>query len=77
MNGSDAGEIGTFVLIICLVMLEPASVNIHVEWPDGGNSVQAHDRVRVVVNAPRIMITQLFGSTTFNLTASSTMPIAH
>ncbi len=53
VNGNDAGEIGTFVRDRCLVLLEPASVNIHIDWPDGGNSVQAHDRVHVTVSAPR------------------------
>lgn len=53
-----------------------SNVTIRVEWTDGGNQVQQH--VRYTVSTPyRPIISSLFSSTTFTLSATSTMPIAH
>jgi hypothetical protein len=61
-----------------LVGLDPAQVTILAEWPDGGNEVSEHDRVRVTVSAPyQPIMTFIFGNPTFTLQASSTMAIAH
>ena len=74
---SDAGEVGTIVRNN-LVLVDPGSVSVQVQWIDGGNSVQVHDRVRVTVTSPeQLMLTQFFGDLVYTLTASSTMPIAH
>jgi hypothetical protein len=49
---------------------------IRVEWLDGGNGFE--DRVRVTVTSPYTpLFLFIFPNTTINLTASSTMAIAH
>ena len=58
--------------------LNPADVTITVEWPDGGHDVRAHDHVRVRLSAPyQPMMTFIFGSPTYDLTAESVMEVAH
>lgn len=53
-----------------------SDVTIRVEWLDGGNNVQ--QRVRYSVSTPyRPIIGSLFTSTSYTLSAASTMPIAH
>jgi hypothetical protein len=59
-----------------LVGIDPNEVTMDVEWPDADNRVEA--RVRVTLSAPYTpMMTFLFGNPTFQLSGSSTMPIAH
>lgn len=61
-----------------LVGWELQDVEIHVEWLDLGNDVRFGHRVRVEMSAPhRPIMTFIFGNPTFDLTASSTMAIAH
>lgn len=51
-------------------------VTIRVEWPDGGNRLQ--QRVRYTVTTDyRPILTSVFSSTSYTLSAASTMPIAH
>jgi Flp pilus assembly protein TadG len=59
-----------------LVGMTLSNVAIKVEWIDGGNAVQ--QRVRFTVSTPyRPLITSVFSSSTYTLSAASTMPIAH
>jgi hypothetical protein len=59
-----------------LSTLDPASVSINVTWPDGDNKVE--HRVTFQVNTTWTpMMTWIFGSPTYTLTAQSTMLIAH
>lgn len=53
-------------------------VQIKVEWIDGGSDIRYGHRVRVEMLAPyRPMMTFIFGNPEFDLSASSTMAIAH
>ncbi len=59
-----------------LVGFNLATTKVQVQWPDGGNAVQ--QRVQVTVSASyQPIMTSLFGKTALNLSATSTMPIAH
>jgi hypothetical protein len=58
-----------------LAVLNPSSVNITVEWIDGGN--EEEQRVRVTLDYTYQPMTTLVFQSTFPLRASSTMPIAH
>jgi Flp pilus assembly protein TadG len=59
-----------------LVGFNLSQTRIKVEWPGGGNDLQ--QAVRVTVSSPyQPMMKFIFGSQSFALTASSTMPIAH
>jgi Flp pilus assembly protein TadG len=59
-----------------LSTLDPSSVTINVTWPDGDNNVE--HRVTYQVNTTWTpMMTWIFGSPTYTLTAQSTMLIAH
>ncbi len=62
-----------------LAGLDPASVTVSVQWPDGGNDVRNDDRVRVILTSSYTpMTTLMFGSnTTIPLRAESTLPIVH
>lgn len=56
--------------------LDPASVTVQAEWPDGGNAWG--QRVRVTVTAPyQPALTGLFGAGPITLSATATMRIAH
>ena len=58
--------------------INPDDVTIDVQWPDGGNDPREGDRVQVTVKTPfRPISTFLFGNPAFDLTASTTMSIAH
>lgn len=53
-----------------------SNVTVQYQWPDGNNDVES--RVRVTVSTSwSPMLTSLFGSSAYNLSASSTVPIAH
>jgi Flp pilus assembly protein TadG len=53
-----------------------SKVTIKVEWIDGGNAIQ--QRVRYTVSTTyQPIITSFFSSSTYTLSAASTMPIAH
>ena len=59
-----------------LVGLDSSKVTIQVQWLDGSNDFEK--RVRVTVTTPyKPIMTSIFGNVTFNLTATSTVPIAH
>lgn len=59
-----------------LVGFVPEDVAIRVEWPDGGNAIQ--QRVRYTVTTDyRPLLTSVFSSATYTMSAASTMPIAH
>jgi Flp pilus assembly protein TadG len=59
-----------------LADLDPSTVTLKVEWPDGDNQVGS--RVRVTVSAPyQPLMTFIFGKPSWNFSASSTMPIGH
>ena len=59
-----------------LVGCDLSQSRIRVEWLDGGNEFE--DRVKVTVTSPYTPIFLfIFANTTINLTASSTMLIAH
>jgi Flp pilus assembly protein TadG len=60
------------------VGLNPSNVNVSVQWPDGGNSAQNGNRVQVTVSTTWTpLITYLFGTTPYTLSATSIEPIAH
>ncbi len=53
-----------------------ANVTIKVEWIDGGNSIQ--QRVRYTATTTyKPIVTSFFNSSSYTLTAASTMPVAH
>jgi Flp pilus assembly protein TadG len=56
--------------------LDPSQVTINVTWPDGNNKVESRVTYQVSTTWTP-MITWIFGSPSFNLSASSTMLIAH
>jgi Flp pilus assembly protein TadG len=59
-----------------LVTLNPADVQVQVTWPDGDH--RSGDRVSVVVRyAHRTILPRVFGSSTLQLHAESTMRIEH
>lgn len=59
-----------------LVVVDPADVQIQVDWPDGGNAIG--DRVEVVVwTEYEPLIPSLFGADPYTLQATSTMRIEH
>jgi hypothetical protein len=59
-----------------LVGIPPQDATLQVEWIDGGN--EPLDRVRVTVTTPfSPIMTFIFGNPSFDLTAQSTMQIAH
>jgi Flp pilus assembly protein TadG len=59
-----------------LPTINPAEVDVLVEWPDGGN--QINDRVRVTLEYQHRSVVPVFlGVGTLNLKAISTMSIAH
>jgi hypothetical protein len=56
--------------------IDPGTVTIRIEWPDGDNDLG--NRVTVTVSAPYRTITLFpFGALPITLVASSTMSIAH
>ena len=87
VHGSKATQLGTwtagnyqtplrqFVLPL-LPGIDPDTVTIQADWPDGGNDPGQRARVTVRTSY-RPIITLLFGSPSFNLSATSVMPIAH
>jgi hypothetical protein len=61
-----------------LIGLRPEDVNFTMEWIDGGNDPQDGHRVRVTLSTPfRPIMTFIFGNPSFDLSARSTMLIAH
>jgi Flp pilus assembly protein TadG len=59
-----------------LAGIDPSTVTIRIEWPDGNNDLG--NRVRVTVSVPYRTITLfLFGEQSITLVVSSTMTIAH
>jgi TadE-like protein len=61
-----------------LAGMDPSTVDVQVEWLDGGNDVNLGDHVRVSVSTPyQPIMTFIFGNPTFTLQATSTMQIAH
>jgi hypothetical protein len=56
--------------------LDPSQVTINVTWPDGNNKLESRVTYQVSTTWTP-MITWIFGSPTYNLTASSTMLILH
>jgi hypothetical protein len=59
-----------------LCSLNPASVTVTVEWPDGSNEPES--RVRVTLKTSyQPTLTWLFGAKPMSLQAVSTMPISH
>lgn len=75
---ADAGNAVTEFIAPKLVGWNLSEVNIRVVWIDGDNDVRYGNRVRVEMTAPyRPVMTFLFGSPSINLSASSTMTIAH
>jgi len=59
-----------------LTAFDPSEVGIQADWIDGDN--QFEQRVCVAVSAPyQPIMTFIFGSPTFTLQGTSTMPIAH
>jgi Flp pilus assembly protein TadG len=59
-----------------LVSLDLTQTTIKAEWLDGGNAPE--NRVRVTVSTTfQSSVTFIFGGSSLNLSASSTMPIAH
>src|SRR4051794_9867306 len=74
-TGSSTNPIATGIMSY-LNGLDPSQVNIQAQWLDGGN--KAEQRVQVTVSTTWTpMVTSLFGGQAYNLSASSTMPIAH
>lgn len=59
-----------------LVGMEPAAVNLRIEWPDGSNAAQKQVRVSVST-VYRPVLPGLVGWSEIPLTATSTMRIAH
>lgn len=56
--------------------LDPAQVNLQIDWIDGSN--KAEKRVRVTVSTSWTPLTSyIVGGTPITLSATSTMPIAH
>jgi Flp pilus assembly protein TadG len=59
-----------------LTGLDPTQVTINVTWPDGNSKVESRVTYQVSTTwSP--MITWVFGSPTYTLSATSTMQIAH
>jgi hypothetical protein len=59
-----------------LTGMSPSQVTIAVAWPDNNNYVES--RVQVTVSTTwQPLLLFIFGNITVNLSASSTMPIAH
>jgi hypothetical protein len=59
-----------------LAGMNPNNVTITVAWPDGNNNVES--RVQVTLSTTwQPLLLFIFGNRTVNLSASSTMPIAH
>jgi len=59
-----------------LVGLDPSTVTIQIQWPDGDNDLA--NRVTVSVSAPyQHLIPFVFGTDTITLSAASTMSIMH
>jgi hypothetical protein len=55
---------------------DPNQVTITVAWPDGNNNVES--RVQATLNTTwHPLVLFIFGNLTVNLSASSTMPVAH
>lgn len=74
-TAADNSEIGRAVRP-ALVTLNPADVQVQITWPDNDN--RSGDRVAVrVVCAHRTILPRLFGSSTLQLRAESTMRIDH
>ncbi len=59
-----------------LVGCDLSKTNITAQWIDSSNDVQKRVRVTITTTYTPIM-TWIFGNPSFNLTATSTMPIAH
>jgi Flp pilus assembly protein TadG len=59
-----------------LVGLDPSTVTIQIAWPDGDNAPGSRVTVSVNVVYPHL-VSFLFGETSINLAASSTMPVVH
>jgi Flp pilus assembly protein TadG len=74
-TADDSGEIAQ-AIAPHLTSMNPANVNIQVQWLDGNN--EPDSQVRVTVTATyQPFTTFIFGNPTFNLSGSSTMRIAH
>ncbi|MFO1092919.1 MAG: TadE family protein [Planctomycetaceae bacterium] len=74
-TAADASEIGRAIRP-ALVTLNPADVQVQITWPDNDNS--SGDRVSIrVACAHRTILPRLFGSSTLQLRAESTMRIDH
>jgi len=59
-----------------LTGLDLSQVTIQFQWPDGGNQIEQYVQVTVGTTwSP--MLTSVFGASAYNLSASSTMLIAH
>lgn len=61
-----------------LVGIDPGTVNLRVEWIDGGNDPMAGHRTQVTVSSPyATWATRAFGVRPLTISATSTMAIAH
>lgn len=74
-NADDNHEIANSVRT-GLITMNPADVAIEVTWPDGDN--RSGDRVIVSIEYPhRTILPSLFGGSSLNLRAESTMRVEH
>lgn len=74
-TGASAGEIGTLTAA-SLQIIKKEKVSITVEWLDGGND--DGDRVRTTLNYLHpFIVPQLFGFSSCQLKAVSTMRVSH
>jgi len=72
-NSGDSKVAG---MLPYLTGLDLSTVNIRFQWPDTNNNVES--RVDVTVQTTwSPMLTSIFGSSAYALSASSTMPITH
>ncbi len=77
MKASDGGPI-TSAVESTLVGWDLDEVEIEVHWIDGGNDVRYGNRIHVAMSASyRPIMTFILGNHQFNLTATSTMAVAH
>ena len=61
-----------------LIGWDLSEVEVNVTWIDGGNDVRNGDRVHVEIRSPyRPIMTFIFGNPSIELSATSTMSIAH
>ncbi len=77
IRASQADEISASITS-SLVGWNLEEVEIEMEWIDAGNDARQGHRIRVAMTAPyRPMMTFIFGNPSIQLSATSTMSIAH